>query len=449
MKYLFVDNFRGFTRTVVPIRDVNFFVGENSTGKTSILALIKLLDSPEFWFDQKFNTDEIRFGTYNDIVSVGASDRSYFRIGLVEVGSQTGKKIEDSKIIQAFLFTFTEEEGIPILTHYTAFVEEKQIHVVLGARTLKYKDVGQSEKSGDIGSIKNMLMSWADTHQVVGKGYKIVKIPEWARSYHRTEAIAVINSILKDILRGRSQKRDRYPFRIRRPFDNDVVMLAPIRTRPQRTYDTYSLEFSSEGEHTPYLIKKFLTRRTSEQRKQADSFLQFINKFGRDSGLFKTITVKDYDKRTTTSPFELDIILEDQALSMDNVGYGVSQALPLIVEIFIRERGTWFAIQQPEIHLHPRAQAALGHIMFELALAENKKFIIETHSDFTIDGFRLNYRGKKSLSKPDSQIIFFERKQRENISYEIRILDDGEISDSQPRAYREFFLKEQKRLLGL
>ena len=124
MKYLFVDNFRGFTRTVVPIRDVNFFVGENSTGKTSILALIKLLDSPEFWFDQKFNTDEIRFGTYNDIVSVGASDRSYFRIGLADVGSKKKKKInEDSNTNQAFICTFMEKEGMPFLSHYTTIIE--------------------------------------------------------------------------------------------------------------------------------------------------------------------------------------------------------------------------------------------------------------------------------------------------------------------------------------
>ena len=72
MKYLFVDNFRGFTKTLLPIRDVNFFVGENSTGKTSILGLIKLLDTTQFWFNQRFNTDEVRLGNYKDIVSIGS-----------------------------------------------------------------------------------------------------------------------------------------------------------------------------------------------------------------------------------------------------------------------------------------------------------------------------------------------------------------------------------------
>ncbi len=39
MIYLFVDNFRGFTNTFIPIEDVNFLVGENSTGKTYIFSL--------------------------------------------------------------------------------------------------------------------------------------------------------------------------------------------------------------------------------------------------------------------------------------------------------------------------------------------------------------------------------------------------------------------------
>ena len=104
MRYLFIDNFRGFTKTLLPIRDVNFFVGENSTGKTSILGLIKLLDTPQFYFDQRFNTNELRFGNFKDMVSIGASNQSYFRVGLVEMAPD-GKKTNEYPS-EAFLCTF-------------------------------------------------------------------------------------------------------------------------------------------------------------------------------------------------------------------------------------------------------------------------------------------------------------------------------------------------------
>ncbi|MBM3157463.1 MAG: hypothetical protein FJ004_09290, partial [Chloroflexi bacterium] len=170
---------------------------------------------------------------------------------------------------------------------------------------------------------------------------------------------------------------------------------------------------------------------------------------GRDSGLFKSITIKDYDPGIVTSPFELDIILDKEALSIENVGYGISQALPVIVEIFIRAHGSWFALQQPEIHLHPRAQVAIGDLIFELSCRENKKFIVETHSDFILDGYRLSYERSKHRRKPDAQIVFFERTRSGNCSHQIEILENGEISDRQPKAYREFFLGQEMRLLGL
>jgi len=149
VKYLFVDNFRGFTKTLLPIRDVNFFVGENSTGKTSILDVIKLLDTPLFWFDQRFNSDEVKLGNYKDIVSVDSSDRSYFRIGWLDTEPQGKKANEDSGTIEASLITFREEEGIPIISNYTTIVEGRQLNVIFGADTLKYKDEDLREISDD------------------------------------------------------------------------------------------------------------------------------------------------------------------------------------------------------------------------------------------------------------------------------------------------------------
>ena len=443
MKYIFVDNFRGFTRTLLSIRDVNFFVGENSTGKTSLLGLIKLLDTPHFWFNQEFNTNEVRLGNFMDIVSVNSPDKGYFRIGFVDsIPRQTRK---ETPTFQAFLLTFMEEEGVPIVSQYTFISGGEQIKVNFSAKMIKFKNEGPCEVRDDSEFIKRMLLSWVDSHEKIDTGYETLKMP-----VERREALLFIPSMLEDILRRRRRGRTTtrgVPLYIERPF-RSVAWLAPIRTRPQRTYDSYTLDYSPTGDHTPYLIKKFLARRTQEQRKQADKFIRFIEKFGKDSGLFKSIAIKDYDRRTTTSPFELDIILTKEALSIDNVGYGVSQSLPIIVELFARPKDTWFAIQQPEIHIHPRAQTALGDIVFELALAENKKFIIETHSDFAIDGFRLNYRRQSVRRKPDAQVVFFERNPRGNVLYEMKILENGELPDTQPPAYREFFVKEQMRLLG-
>jgi predicted ATPase len=125
----------------------------------------------------------------------------------------------------------------------------------------------------------------------------------------------------------------------------------------------------------------------------------------------------------------------------------VSQALPVLVELLDRKHGSWFAIQQPEVHLHPRAQAALGDVFFEMATSEHKRLLVETHSDFTIDRFRINYRKSKDR-KPESQILFFERRDKHNTVTALPIDDTGELPEDQPSSYRDFFVGEELRLLG-
>jgi hypothetical protein len=445
VKYIFVDNFRGFARTLLSIRDVNFFVGENSTGKTSLLALISLLNSPYFWFEQRFSTNEVKLGMFKDIVSVGSQNKDYFSIGLANIIPKKGKA-KNGDESHAYLFTFVEEEGMPIINHYTTVMMGEEIHVHFSRKSAKYKDEGTCNLVDDYQLVKGLFLRWADSHQKVGTGYSTIRMPRGVRE--RRPDLIYAQLLLEDVIRKKQRAAPRRSYYFSAPF-GEVVWLAPIRTRPQRTYDAFRLDFSPEGEHTPYLIKKLLARRTPTQREQSERFLRFIEKFGKDSGLFKSISTKNYEPKITTSPFELDIILAKEGLSIDNVGYGVSQALPVIVEIFDRPKDTWFNIQQPEIHLHPRAQTALGELIFELASLENKKFILETHSDFIVDGFRLRYKNDKTGPKPSAHIVFFARNDGGNNMYEIDILENGEISDDQPSAYREFFVKEQMRLLGL
>jgi len=429
MEYLYADNFRGFTNALLTIKDINFFVGENSTGKTSILSLLKLLKSVDFlsMSNQDFNAEDVELGNYRDIVSANATDKSYFRVGLIDSGN-------DNRF-NGFLMTFIEEEGIPFLHKYTYRFEREQTELIFLKNLAKYRPKKLPEAKNKITPIREIIREWVEEHKEKKAPYKGYK------QFDRREFGDVPLPFLTFVLFG--EPRRRIP-----PRPNPIVWFAPIRTRPRRTYDEYSLKFSSEGVHTPYLIKKVLSFGTSKQA-EMNKFRDSIEAFGRESGLFKSIEVKEYDSKSKASPFELDIRLNgEEPLNIKNVGYGVSQALPIIIELLTKPKGSCFAIQQPEIHIHPKAQASLGDVLFNLALLEDKKFLVETHSDFIIDRFRTNYRKTKVKSKPDAQIVFFERDVEGNKVHDIAISEDGELPDTQPKAYRDFFVKEQIHSLG-
>jgi predicted ATPase len=180
---------------------------------------------------------------------------------------------------------------------------------------------------------------------------------------------------------------------------------------------------------------------------EAKKFHAFMKHVGKASGLFQDVRIKNFGKGAT-APFEVDVVLDGKGLSLSTVGYGVSQSLPVLVEILARGPGTWLAIQQPEVHLHPRAQAALGEVLFEMAARYSQVFLVETHSDFTIDRFRMNYRTERA-DKPEGQVLFFERREKHNVVTSLPISASGDFPTDQPQRYRDFFVKEEMRLLGI
>jgi len=147
----------------------------------------------------------------------------------------------------------------------------------------------------------------------------------------------------------------------------------------------------------------------------------------------------------------LKIMANDNSFKIPNVGYGVSQVLPIIVEIFASVNEQFeniFAIQQPEVHLHPRAQAALGEFIYLNQIERKNKFLIETHSEYLIDRFRLKiHENKEKDKKVDSQILFFERIDKGNKIHIIEIEDNGKYSENQPASFLDFFIKEDLNLL--
>jgi hypothetical protein len=430
-RYLFIDNFRGFTDSYIPIVDVNFCVGENSSGKTSFLGLLKLLSTQEFIWAQKFSHRDVNFGHFHDMVSAHSSDRSYFSFGLID--DHPGGRSHGA---MGMLYTFKEHDGLARLSQFTT-VAGRQMFLRFEGKNIYFKS---KEVAGQptIETFRDILFpEWVTERSRDRSDYRQLTLPP---QYQYSEAHPLYFPLMMAIEQSQKQ-RQAEPSALQYGRE-ELIWIAPMRTRPERTYDDLSQsDFSPEGAHTPYLIRRILQSETEAKRFEA-----FIQRAGKASGLFESIQINSYGDGVT-APFEVDVVLDGKPLNVINVGYGVSQSLPVFAEIITRPKGSWFAIQQPEVHLHPRAQAALGDAFFEMSVGDGKRFLIETHSDFTIDRFRMNYRRRGN--KPNGQVLFFERKNKKNTITPLAISENGEFPTEQPDSYRRFFVKEEMRLLGL
>lgn len=114
-----------------------------------------------------------------------------------------------------------------------------------------------------------------------------------------------------------------------------------------------------------------------------------------------------------------------------NIGFGISYLLPIIINGLIAEKGRIFIVENPEAHLHPKAQSNLGFFLGQLSTA-GVKIIIETHSEHIINGIRRAcLSGNIQLNHEAINIYFFEGfKEDLSVDYHlIKILNNGDLSD--------------------
>lgn len=114
-----------------------------------------------------------------------------------------------------------------------------------------------------------------------------------------------------------------------------------------------------------------------------------------------------------------------------NVGFGISYGLPIVVALLAAKPGQLLILENPESHIHPRGQAELGKLI-ALAAMNDIQVIVETHSDHIINGIRVAIK-ENQLLKDRAIMFYFEKEVTENEQYSkitnIEIDKNGELSE--------------------
>ena len=131
-----------------------------------------------------------------------------------------------------------------------------------------------------------------------------------------------------------------------------------------------------------------------------------------------------------------------------NTGFGISYVLPVVVAILKARKNNILIIENPESHLHPKAQSTIGQMM-AYAAQTGVLLFVETHSDHVLNGIRVAVK-KGKLSKENLMIFYFDRilncsEQYSNIE-EIRIDKNGELS-SYPKGFLDEWNEQLMKLI--
>lgn len=141
-----------------------------------------------------------------------------------------------------------------------------------------------------------------------------------------------------------------------------------------------------------------------------------------------------------TSPDEKDLV------NITDVGSGVSQVLPILVALLIAEEGQLVYLEEPEAHLHPRAQTALAEVIADAA-KRGVRVVLETHSSLLLLGVQtLVAEGK--LAPELVKLHWFERDPESGITKITSAdLDERGAFGEWPEDFADVELKADRRYL--
>ncbi len=417
------------------VRPITLLVGENSTGKTSFLASYyafrRMLRAPFGAAHPDFNIEPFSMGSFRDIVRSRLGPKGLldtFQIGIQVTRDQAQSRYD-------VLATFDEQSSQPRLASLVYSVENT------GQLSLRSDLNGRTRVS--VGNDEVTLPEPMDILSLARQiSYGIRDLPSTLPDMER----------LVQFLESRSQKGSRSPTsKLLFPDLPRLAAIAPLRAKPRRTYDPIQEARTPAGAHVPMLMMR-LARAEGERWA---SLRRALVKFGEDSGLFSDIRVKTHGKQMG-DPFQLQVKVHSGShANLMDVGYGVSQSLPILVELVAAEleksprarpAPSQFLLQQPEVHLHPRAQAELASFLVHSVTHRKHSFLVETHSDFILDRVRICVR-RGEISPDDVSILFFEPRRNAVAVNNLTLDPEGNIRDA-PAGYRDFFLRETDTLLG-
>jgi predicted ATPase len=457
-----IHNFRSFKEQRFNFSRINILIGENSSGKSSLLkfllALKQSFDNPEE-LNLKLIGDYTDLGNYgeavyykdvkNDIVFQFELDQSYlsyflnFFVSNEETDpakikkeqSKLAKLLEDSYEV-ATKISFKLSSNLNDHSSISTIIENEKIGKVeiiqkenksiIGYRTAKLKfKIGK--KSGTINNCfvtKEAFLSLV--HRDIRESFKQKYGRLGTKLFHQVAFLLVAQNFLKHNI----QK---------------IKYVNPIKTSPDRFY----FQEDKKASYKLIDIEKFVNilgdRSVSEKSKEAR--LRLLNRYIRNLGIADEIRVT---ANKDLPVLALEVKTKDLWSNITDVGYGVSLQLPILFQAIISENytssGETLLIEQPEVHLHPALQAKFIENL--ISIGNKNIYFIETHSEHIIRKLQLLVKQKQFDLKPeDITIHYFKREEKKFLITSHHITNSGILRPSFPPGFYDVSYNLVKDLL--
>ena len=488
---LSLKNFKAFKNlSDLKIKPLTILAGTNSSGKSSILQSILLLKQT---FESNSNIQLLlngnftKLGTFKDIV-YGKNEKNEIEIGF---------KVPIDKYELAQMRYFIPQNIKHNIEENTSWWYDFSYKVCLKEEMVKIpKDGFKEEKKSIVKDFEiNFLPNTKEgqnreksaylklSHQqdkIYTVSWKLFRrTPDSVEDFKKEQQETTIEKI-------EGQKELNVDFANLRPaqiLDNDIPQeirmilfnlgdflknifikynyISPHRIEPQKRY-IYENEVNTignYGQNAAYALANlgnneaiafYLFDIESNQFKFRDN--KFVNKFLKDAVKWwlSYMGIKDFEAVIKDGIIYLEMESgttgEKVKVNLSEVGFGISQVFPIVVEGLRMLPASTLIVESPEAHLHPKMQMQLADFFISLALS-SKNVIVETHSDHIVNRLvRRIIEDEQSILKDKIAIYFINPSEEGAIVEEVKIDEDRGIINW-PDGFFDQTANEQEQIM--
>ncbi len=397
LQRLCFTNFKSWPEADLACAGITGLFGTNSSGKTSILQFLLLLKQTKEATDRllslELNGDYVELGTIRD--AIHQHDETLPIAMEITFGRDAPLALSDPATKGA---TLASDDAFTLTTRLVIQQQAArtiQLTYSLGGHKFVLQERpkgGDFELSysgeGDFRFVRTTGRAWGLPAPI--KGYAF---PDQARTYYQNA------QFLSDLEAAYETAIDA------------IFYLGPLREYPKRDYLWARSRPTDVGQRGEKAIDAILAATEDGQRMNLRRkaprlpFQAMVAHWLRHLGLIRSFTVQEiaegsnrWQARVVTREGASEVLLTD-------VGFGVSQVLPVITLLLYVPEGSTVLLEQPEIHLHPLAQANLADVLVYAATRRRVQVILESHSEHLL--LRLQRRiAEEEIAADDVRLYF-------------------------------------------
>lgn len=403
-KHLRIQNFKCWEDTgIIEMAPITLFFGANSSGKSSIGQFLMMLKQTVEAHDQEA---VFYLGGENSVVQLSSYEEMVFQGNL------------ESSIIFEYQWSPNHDSDLTLRNSSNphesfsgdglAFQAEVDVQdpksPIPSIHEFKYKLINKNEKPEFSFGMKRKKRTYSgqeERYYVVKSPFDL-KLREGSNPYYFHNDIPFTSPVnfysfprnVTSIFKNTENFSTTFHYE-HEEFFSSLFYLGPLRTKNERWYHYHTIpkNVGYEGQYTVGAILAAQDRnyKIALGTRNPYSFEELIVLKLKDMGLIEEFEIKQINQQVQRYETKVKTRGSKIWVNLSDVGFGVSQVLPVLVQCFYAPEGSIILIDQPEVHLHPYAQSSLADVMIDVIESKldsgkglkerNIQLIIETHSE--------------------------------------------------------------------